>query len=314
MEIPLGKKSYRLLFSISVSIILVAYTCYLIYANPDFVVRLQSSSEILLKRYNEVGLYLVTFLMVINWGIEGYKWKVLTRPIIEINFLNSLKSVLIGLAIGFFTPRSIGDYIGRMFFMPTKDKWKLTGALLVGSWGRLLVTLIFGLLGMFLVFEARIQSQLINVIYLTFFSLLCLYVVYLCRVVLLGKLKTWLPRVHKLLRIIRSYSKKEFMIVLFWSALRYLVFTIQFVVVLYLIDPEVSMLGLLPYIWLLYLVKSLAPSINFLTDLGMREATSVYFLGFAGVEPEVALTAGMFIWFLNILVPTFIGGGLVWKR
>ena len=84
--------------------------------------------------------------------------------------------------------------------------------------------------------------------------------------------------------------------------------------ILQIVDPTISFWTILLYVSLVYLSKTLVPSFNFLSDLGVREFSSIFFLGLCGVAPEVALSAGMFIWVVNLLLPSLLGGILIWRK
>jgi uncharacterized membrane protein YbhN (UPF0104 family) len=64
---------------------------------------------------------------------------------------------------------------------------------------------------------------------------------------------------------------------------------------------------------LTFFVKTIIPFISF-AELGVREAASIYFLSTFGVSGEVAFNAAFLLYFVNVLIPAFIGMFLLFKK
>src|ERR1044071_1101258 len=63
------------------------------------------------------NLVLVILLMILNWAIEAFKWKLTIEKVQEISFLTAFKAVLSGLSFSVTTPNRIGEYLGRVLYM-----------------------------------------------------------------------------------------------------------------------------------------------------------------------------------------------------
>ena len=59
-------------------------------------------------------------MMPLCWLVESVKWRVLMRPALLLSIPQALKAVLGGVAISLFTPNRIGEYGGRILFVPPK--------------------------------------------------------------------------------------------------------------------------------------------------------------------------------------------------
>jgi uncharacterized membrane protein YbhN (UPF0104 family) len=59
--------------------------------------------------------------------------------------------------------------------------------------------------------------------------------------------------------------------------------------------------------------KTFFPAIS-LSELGIREGVSVFFLGQMGVDAASAFNAALFLFFINILIPSLIGSVLLFKK
>ena len=309
MEIRLHKKS-QLALKIALTFFLVVYSIYLVIANPKFLTELETAGILLFQHRFSVWIYLVIGLMFVNWGIEGKKWQLLITHVVKIKQLEAFKHVLIGLTMSFFTPRSLGDYLGRILFLKEENPWQLTGALAIGRLSQLCITLFFGLLSLLFLFS----KPLISLLFMTLLMISIVAVLFFCRSFILNTINQFFPKVYQWLKIIKNYRAKDFLFILVLGGIRYLVFSLQFVIILYLLTEDSSPLHWFPYVSLVFLAKSIVPSFNFLSDIGVREYSSIFFLGLGGISPEIALTSSLFIWFINILIPTILGGAMVWKR
>jgi uncharacterized membrane protein YbhN (UPF0104 family) len=296
------------------TVLLLGYTVYLLNCNPDFWSQFKSSFELILLNSKQPILYIVIFFLFINWLIEAYKWNLLVKPAISISIYQGIRSVLIGLGTGFFTPRSIGDYFGRLFSLPTEDKWVLTGAIILSRMAQMFATLLFGIISLTYIYQSQLIENWIFLFLISLLFVLMMIVAIWKRNLFLQLIQKHLPSFYKMFKIIDSYKLKLIVEVYVWSIIRHLIFTLQFIWILQLLDPSIQFWNVLPYVSMIYLSKAIVPSFNFLSDLGVREYSSIFFLGLYGVKPEIALSAGMFIWLINILFPSLVGGVLIWRK
>jgi hypothetical protein len=263
------------------------------------------------------GLLLIGYvwiLMPINWGIEALKWKTLVHAYRPISLGLAMKSVLSGLSLSFATPHGVGDYLGRIWQLEGVGRFRLTGALFFGRWSQFFITLTGGGLAIFALKyhqNAPHFSVLSPVggwivgIALAVFAILVRWVI---------QKQQWF---RYLFGILFTYPLRTLMYVVGLSLIRYVVFSLQFFILLCMFD-----LGLPAYVmfagvaWV-FLVKSIVPSFNFLSDLGVREVSALLFFDWYGAPVEPVLTASFMLWFINLLVPTLVGLTLIpylkWK-
>lgn len=97
------------------------------------------------------------------------------------------------------------------------------------------------------------------------------------------------------------------------GALRYIVFLTQYLIILLILQPDISILLTSSGIALVYLIKSTAISTNLISDMGIREGAALLVLGHLKVLPEIILASGIIIWGINILIPSLIGSILLIK-
>src|SRR5262249_6990083 len=58
----------------------------------------------------------VAVMMLLNWGLEACKWRLLLWPLEKISFGRSFKAILAGVALALNTPNRIGEYGGRVLY------------------------------------------------------------------------------------------------------------------------------------------------------------------------------------------------------
>ena len=89
----------------------------------------------------------VILLMLANWSIEAVKWKLSVSAIHPVGFVQSFKAILSGVSFSVTLPNRIGEYAGRLLFLPDGKRLKAVANTVGGSISQLLVTLLSGLAG-----------------------------------------------------------------------------------------------------------------------------------------------------------------------
>ncbi len=261
------------------------------------------------------------FLMPVNWGIEAYKWRKLIGLSERISFADALKSVFTGISMSLFTPNRIGEFLGRSLTL--KHTPLLKGALLTitGSISQLLTTIFCGILALlFFIPEYYDLSSvflLASYIIIGVFSIstgVVLLLLYL-RVSAFSRITTsiikpsW-QKIRAYLRVVRRLKRKFLIQILLLSISRYLVFTIQFYLLIQAFGLKIALPDALMLIAMIYFVMAAIPTVA-LVDLGIRGSVSIYFLGLyfgntTGADILI-LTASTFVWIINLAIPALIG-------
>ncbi|MCJ7554630.1 MAG: hypothetical protein MUO34_12180, partial [Ignavibacteriaceae bacterium] len=97
------------------------------------------------------------------------------------------------------------------------------------------------------------------------------------------------------------------------SFLFYLCFLIQYVL---LVASFSNQLHFVDYLWagnLVMFAKTIIPPIS-LGELGIREGASVYFISRLGESASVGFNASIFLFLINVLLPSIIGFILLVKK
>jgi uncharacterized membrane protein YbhN (UPF0104 family) len=256
-------------------------------------------------------IYLVCcfLLMVINWGLEIFKWKLLVQSIQKLSWLNSAKSVLAGLASGLLTPNRIGNFVGRLAFIDKTNQNKALINTLVGNLAQFLSTLLVGLIGFLILIQ--LQLQLINQGLVITLSLLLVVValsLYFKPSIVVGKFTRFFitDKTKQSINEVEAMPNKFKLNILFISTLRYSVFCVQYYVLFLAFNIQVSPLELFSLIATTFLITTLIPSL-FFGKLFVRESTAVFIFSLAAIDITVVLVIAFLLWFINLAIPAIFG-------
>ena len=264
-------------------------------------------------------LSLVVLLTPLNWTCEALKWQTLAQKIETVSFKKALGGVLTGLTLGFFLPNNVGDAAGRIWSLGQSGRNAGVGAALLSNGLQFYVSLLFGTLAWTVLIAQQSDLQTVfNQILLALLTATLLFGVWL----LLKRQAAeqylarfcWFRWLEPYVRVIATYTPRELQRAFGWAALRYAVFSLQFWLLLQIFGVSLPVSSALTGIFLVFFAKTLIPAINFLGDLGIREASSLYFFSFFTTEPAPIVATTLTLWFVNILVPVLVGMAWLLRR
>lgn len=241
-----------------------------------------------------LSLWLGILLMPLNWFLEFTKWKVILKTL-KLSDSQVGKSFASGILSEFLIPGIPSNFIGRIFYFENQDRFKLSAWIQISNLGQFLITLFFGIFSMlYLNFKLSSNSYFMIIGLLLFtliFTLLKKY--HIIR----------LPKEIQNLSFKKSDVKPTSLLLLL-SLIRFLIFSIQFGLILHSFSIVFDF-QLLTYIWISYLLIAFSPSL-FLGNLVIRESVtvSIFQLGDYPVLP--VLYAAFLIWLVNNFIPVCI--------
>ena len=260
--------------------------------------------------------------MFFNWGIEARKWQVLIQHVQQFSFLKALQSVLSGCSVTMLTPNRIGEYGGRILYVEEGNRIKAISLTIVGSISQLLVTMVMGCSGLFyLRFFSQTGSNALPVlphfwgdvlIYLSVSVTVLLSFFYL-RLGWLVRTMEKVPALQKVvqhIKVLDEFTDWQLVRILSLSFVRYLVFIIQYILLLQVMHTGISHLICFWLITVFYLVMAVAPTVGFI-ELPVRVGASTTLLkNFTGNELGIG-AAALGIWIINLVIPAIIGSLLI---
>ncbi len=266
--------------------------------------------------------WLVFFLMFVNWGIEAQKWKRLLQPLEKISFINALKSVFAGCSITMLTPNRIGEYGGRILYVKEENRISAIPLTILGGISQLIVTLVMGTTGLIYLKYFNSEPAVLFSSLPDIASNIFIYVGGVLSVVLIFfyfeaglmvkiiKKAGFLKRIVKYLLSLQQFARKDLLRILFLSFLRYLVFILQYLLLLQLLDVNINPVTSYWLLTIFYLLLALAPTIGF-TELPVRAAASVEILQLYSPNILGIQAASFGIWIINLVIPALIGSVLI---
>jgi len=275
-----------------------------------------------LQQKGWMAMVLVLLLMFCNWGLEARKWQKLVKPLEDISFLRSFSAILSGVSLSINTPNRIGEYGGRILYLSNNNKLKAIAATIVGSFSQLIVTIIFGLIGMIYYINnfplikddsyfAPNFWEKILVGVLIFICLLTILLYFRLQIIVaIFEKIPFLRKAKVFVQIILRYSTGDLESLLLLSAIRYLVFSAQYLILLDAFGVE--------FIWwqglllnsVIYLVMALVPTIA-IAELGLRGKVSIYFMGLLSANTAAIIASTVGIWLINLVLPAILGSVLL---
>jgi len=249
--------------------------------------------------------------------MESFKWKLLIGSLEKISFLKAYKAVLAGCSISMLLPNRIGEYGGRILYIPNENKIKAISLTIVGSIAQLIVTVIMGAVGLF--YLSNMPMSIATYGSLTWIistpALLiaivvgvCLLVIYFNATHMLSGLFSikWIQKHVSRFQSGELLSRKQLLRILLLSFLRYMIFILQYVILLLVMEVEISLALCFWLLTVFYAIMAVFPTVGF-TELPVR-ATAVSILLGAYSNNLLGIQAATFsIWMINLVLPAIIG-------
>ena len=260
-------------------------------------------------------LMAVLLLMPLNWALETRKWQLLTSSTVHLSFKTSMKAVLAGLNTGFITPNRLGEFAGRIYFLPEVHRW--TGVLLslINSISQSLVVTFFGIIGAGFYFS-RFYSSFNVPVWLAVIAgggLLCI-VLYFSFPEFVRKIisQNWAMKLRQAAIPISTIDLKSMYLFLFVSIVRYVVFCTQFYFLLMFFGIEVNIIQALSAIPAMYLLVTYTPSFA-ASDPAIRGSYAVLIFGVFSKDLSAIMLTGILIWLINFVIPMLVGSAIFIK-
>lgn len=301
----ISHKANQLLFLL-IKLLIVGCAFYFIYnqlANNN-----QLNWELFLEKFNKnksvLGISFLFFLSLLNRFFEILKWQNLVSFIKKISLFEATNQVLSALTAGLFTPNGIGEYAGKALFFEKNQTKNVIFLNLICNGVQVLVSLFFGIIGLF---------------YLGYFKWDLILIATIIGVLSLGfTLKKFDIKGYSIEKIIQKLNgipkkihKKNF----YLAVCRYLVFSHQYYFLFLAFDVQLPYFTLMAAISSVYFLASSLPTFQFF-DFAVKGSVALFFFGILGVNEWVVIFISTIFWFLNLVIPAIIGSYfvLVFKR
>ena len=270
------------------------------------------------QSYNIIYLLGALILIFANWGIEAWKWLISVRTFYPIKFIQAFKAVLSGVSFSVTMPNRVGEYLGRIVYLPEGNRLKTISITLVGSFAQLLVTIITGTIGLIILKSKLVDSFPQFRIWYQFalYSLILLALIMLLMYFNVAGLVTvfnrWIKnkKYNYLVEAVQNFHSKLLLQLLLLSLLRYAVFVVQYIFVFYLFQVNIDAAQIAITMSVVFLAMAVVPSIA-LVEVWLRGELSIKLIGlFSSNSLGIGFTS-VTVWFINLILPAIIGSLLL---
>ncbi|NOX85968.1 MAG: flippase-like domain-containing protein [Chlorobi bacterium] len=271
------------------------------------------------------NLALATLLIPVNQFLEIIKWKYLIDKLEKVSLWSATKAVFAGISVSMFMPNRVGDYLGRVFVLKKADRLQAVLITILGSMAQLLITIIYGFLAVLFFFpwyydmsdqfNVWIYSGMVLMILVLTFIFVFAYLNFGGFSSIIERISgRFYKRIRKYSEVFSWYGGKNLLLVLLLSALRYVIFSFQFYLLLRAFYVPVSYYSAIVLIGLVYLLMTIIPTVA-LTELGVRGSVSLFVFSLY-LEPVGKWTdtiglgvasAVSVLWVMNLALPALIG-------
>lgn len=267
-------------------------------------------------------LAVVLALMLINWGIEAKKWQLLVRSLEKISFRKAYYSVLTGVSISVNTPNRVGEYGGRILYLKPENRLKAISLNMVTSVSQLIVTMVMGIVGVLYLLDSFSPAVLARHGLTSFWlhilvyggSAFCLVTIVLYfRLSWLVRLLEAMPalrRVKPYIAVLDHYKARLLLEMLILSAIRFMVFVTQYVLMFHLLGVDVPWWQGFWAVSVLMLILAVIPTIT-ITEFVVRGEAAIALLGLFNNNSIGVGTASFVIWIINLIIPALMGSLLI---
>jgi uncharacterized membrane protein YbhN (UPF0104 family) len=276
-----------------------------------------------IKQANVYLIATVFLLSFLNIYLQFYKWKITANVVLQEDHNSKIwLSLFYGFSAGVFTPARIGEYFGRAIVFKNQSLLRVTLATLLDKLFLLLIVAFFGSISsiLFIHYHNHISFYLTLGLFILVFSLFYLFFwmvfndrfwdnVFFAKLRDSNKLHWIFEKIKVFRKLDKKYATKMFVV----SFLFYSCFLVQYAL---LVAAFSNHSGYFNYLWagnLMMFAKTIIPPVS-LGELGIREGASVFFITQLGESASTGFNASIFLFFINVLIPSLIGLTLLLKK
>lgn len=321
MQKKVLNKRLKILLNYILGPLLFIILVYIIYikvkTQPDLAEKITLLRNVFSKQ-NAWQFVLLFLLLCTNWSIEARKWQLLMNPLEKVSFLTSVKAILSGLALSLFLPNGFGEYPARALYMKEGNRLRSVALNVAGSMAQLIVTLVAGIISLIYLkqysWSTNAEIQGLSVLWLNgIISMIimgtALLIIIYFRLSWLTRLTEKIPFVHRykyLIEKLETFHWKELTRILYLSCIRFIVFVVQYMLVLHLLEVKIDVIDAICTTCVLFLLLAILPTIPF-ADVGIRgEAGRQLFSLLTPDAFGIVVTIAL-VWFVNLIIPSAVG-------
>ena len=312
-----AKKLFSFLIKAGILVLAFAFIYHQYLQKGDSIKQFQLLISHISKQQVIITLSSVALLMLVNWILESFKWRYLTRHLEKISVWDAIEAVFCGLTWAIFTPNRLGEYAGRVLFLPSRKRVYGVFAMAVGSFGQNVITNVLGLSALlwylFTYYHLNVwlyaAISIGSVGAMAFFLIIFFHIIWV--VDLLDRIP-YIKKFHRFFDIMGRYEKQELIKIMGFSLARYAVFSFQYYLIIHLLIPEIPAFQMMMLVFVFFFVQSALPSLDLL-DIGVRSGAATLLFVHVTNQSLAIIAAVSSIWLINLIIPAILGSVFVFK-
>ena len=302
----------------TIKILVVLAGCWVIYdkiIDNQNITEMWNSMKLSFSSIKNILLMaLALLLMPFNMAFEAKKWQKSVLPVEKVPFKRAFMAIFTGVTAGMMFPNRTGDFLGRIFILEKGNRLKAAMLTFVGNIAQMLVTVTLGCFAwiFFCKGAGQFYAGAISLIILT---LGCLFYFNIRVLIHFKRLipRKWRPRVENYMVIFGSFSKRDLMRILLLAFAKYVVYSFQFVLLIWAFDVPLNYFEAMIPIMFTYLLMTVIPFIT-ITEIAVRGSVCIFvfekWLSIMGISTSFSLmvaSASTMLWLYNLAIPAVIG-------
>jgi hypothetical protein len=263
---------------------------------------------------NWLFIAIVLLFSPVNTILESLKWHQSTRHLGQ-TFKQSIASVYVGMSAGILTPMRLGEYLGRLVFIPSQKYINALSANLYCSIAQNMINIIIGSAIILLsktdeIRDLGFYAPSILIFYAFVITLSIFF--YFNASLIFQKMEDYFPKLQPYFEEDLQPSAHDLTMILIWSLVRYGVYFIQYVGIIYSLNIEVTMWNAFVAIGVTFLIQTalvLPPVVSMMA----RIQIAILVWQGIGVTSSHVIVAALIIWVVNIAIPALIGNFVLFR-
>ena len=314
-------KSIKIFINYFLGPLLFAWLTFSIYQQVTAQPQLEQSWQHMRQSitwYKVMALVSVVVLMLANWSVEAVKWKLSVSAIHAVSFAQSFKAILSGVSFSVTLPNRIGEYAGRLMFIPEGKRLMAIANTIAGSISQLLITLVSGLIGLAVLKKDLLQASWFNASWYPFIFYTILAVTVVLTILYFGmahisrriEQRAQNSRYLYLIQSLKTFNVQLLLLLLLLSLLRYVIFIAQYFLLFSLFEVHASAGVVWSVMSVVFLTLAVVPTIA-LVEIGLRGKISLQLMALFTANGLGVVLTSVSVWFINLIVPALAGSVLI---
>jgi len=312
-----AKKLFSFLIKAGILVLAFAFIYHQYLQKGDSIKQFQQLISHISRQEVIITLSSVALLMLVNWILESFKWRYLTRHLEKISAWDAIEAVFCGLTWAIFTPNRLGEYAGRVLFLPSRKRVYGVFAMAVGSFGQNVITNVLGLSALlwYLLTYYHLNVWLYAAIAIGSIGAMAFFLIIFFHIIWVVDLLDHIPYIkkfHRFFDIMGRYKKQELIKIMGFSLARYAVFSFQYYLIIHLLIPEIPAFQMMMLVFVFFFIQSALPSLDLL-DIGVRSGAATLLFVHVTNQSLAIIAAVSSIWLINLIIPAILGSVFVFK-